>query len=74
MLARRLGKELKAALDLLPPDQRLAVLLIDLQGFSYAEAATALQAAPGTVASRVARGRASLRRARRHLAAERGWG
>lgn len=73
LMARRLARELSAALDALGPEQRLAVFLIDVQGFSYAEAAEVLGAPPGTVASRVARGRASLRERLRHLARERGW-
>ena len=73
LLARRLSCELKAALDQLPHEQRLAVLLIDVQASSYGEAASVLEVAPGTVASRVARGRARLRRALGHLARESGW-
>ena len=73
LLARRLSSELKAALDRLPQEQRLAVLLIDVQDFSYADAASILDVSPGTVASRVARGRAALRRVLGHLARERGW-
>ena len=46
LLARRLARELSAALDGLAPEQRLAVFLIDVQGFSYAEAAEALGAPP----------------------------
>ena len=73
LLARRLSGELIAALDQLPREQRLAVLLIDVQGFSYADAASVLEVAPGTAASRVARGRAALRHVLGHLARERGW-
>ena len=73
LVARRLAKEVKAALDALPEEQRLAVFLIDFQEFTYAEAAEALDAPPGTVASRVARGRAVLRARLSHLAQERGW-
>ena len=72
-LARRqLGSDLADALDKLPEDQREAVWLIDGQGFKYAEAATILDCAPGTVASRVARGRIQLRRDLRHVAREQG--
>lgn len=73
LLARRLSSELKTALDRLPQEQRLAVLLIDVQDFSYADTASVLEVSPGTVASRVARGRAALRRELGHLARERGW-
>lgn len=72
-LARRqLGHDLADALDKLPDDQREAVWLVDGQGFKYAEAATILECAPGTVASRVARGRVQLRRDLQHVAREQG--
>ena len=67
-LAHQRAGELRDALDELPSGQRLAVLLIDVQGFTYAEAAAVLDVAPGTVASRVVRGRAALRLRLRHLA------
>ena len=35
-------------------------MLIGVEGYSYAEAATVLEVPPGTVASRVARARAKL--------------
>ncbi len=71
-LARQRAGELREALDELPLAQRLAVLLVDVEGFTYAEAAAALETAPGTVASRVVRGRAALRRRLRHLAPQGG--
>lgn len=61
-LARRRAAALAAALDELPREQRVAILLVDVQGFTYAEAAAALEVPPGTVASRVVRGRHALRR------------
>lgn len=73
LLAWRLSRELKAAMNQLPREQRAAILLVDVQGFSYAETAYVLDAAPGTVASRLARGRAALRHTLGHLARERGW-
>ncbi len=72
LVRRRLGNRLSDALDRLPDDQREAVWLIDGQGFKYAEAADILECAPGTVASRVARGRIQLRRDLRHVAREQG--
>ena len=48
------------ALAALPPDQRAAIVLVDLQGFSVDEAAQVLGCPPGTVKSRCFRGRARL--------------
>ena len=49
-----------AALGRLNADQRAALVLVDMQGYSIDEAATILGCAPGTVKSRCARGRARL--------------
>ena len=49
------------ALRSLPVDQRAAVWLVDGAGYSFEQAAEILDARPGTIASRVSRGRASLR-------------
>jgi RNA polymerase sigma-70 factor (ECF subfamily) len=54
-------QELSNALAALSPADRAAVLLIDLQGFSYEEAGDVLGIATGTVASRLNRARAALR-------------
>lgn len=51
---------LRAALDALPQAQRLAVLLVDVEGFSITETADLLGVAGGTVKSRCSRGRAAL--------------
>lgn len=50
-----------AALDNLPPPFRAAVLLVDVQEFTYREAAEALDVPIGTVMSRLSRGRRALR-------------
>lgn len=52
-----------AALAQLRPDQRAPVVLRDLGGLSYEDISDILGLAPGTVRSRIARGRASLARA-----------
>ncbi len=61
---RLAGREqLEDALASLPPHDRAAVLLVDGQGFDYAAAAEVLGIPAGTVASRLNRARATLRRA-----------
>ncbi|MGH1492004.1 MAG: RNA polymerase sigma factor [Acidimicrobiales bacterium] len=49
------------ALDRLPVDQRAALLLVDDEGLSFAEAASVLDIPVGTAASRVSRARQTLR-------------
>lgn len=55
--------DLQRALAALPLDQRAAVLLVDAEGLDYDAAAAVLGVAPGTIASRLSRGRAALRAA-----------
>lgn len=50
----------RQALAELPPEQRAALILVDLQGYPVAEVARILDVAEGTVKSRCARGRARL--------------
>ncbi|HZT07175.1 MAG TPA: sigma-70 family RNA polymerase sigma factor [Chloroflexota bacterium] len=52
---------IERALAALPDEQRLAIELVDVQGFSYEESAEALGCAVGTIRSRLARGRARVR-------------
>ena len=59
----RLPEHLQAAISNLPPDFRAAVVLCDVVGMDYAEIAETLGIAPGTVRSRIHRGRALLRKA-----------
>ena len=47
------------------PDYRLMVILVDLEGLSYEEAAHAVRIPVGTVKSRLARARMQLRKALR---------
>ena len=58
------GEEQRAtvlrALETLAPDQKAALVLVDMQGYSVEEAARILDCAPGTVKSRCHRGRARL--------------
>jgi RNA polymerase sigma-70 factor (ECF subfamily) len=56
-------RALSHALLELPPPTRAAVLLVDVHGFAYDDAAAALGVPRGTIASRLNHGRAALRRA-----------
>ena len=57
---RELAMDIEQALGALPADQRAAIVLVDVEGYSVADAAVALSVAEGTVKSRCARGRAKL--------------
>jgi RNA polymerase sigma-70 factor (ECF subfamily) len=52
--------DVDAALRTLPPQQRAALVVVDMLGFSVADAAVILDISPGTVKSRCARARARL--------------
>jgi RNA polymerase sigma-70 factor, ECF subfamily len=65
--ARETALEIGAALDDLPPDQRLAIVLVDLEGWSVEEAAAIMDCPAGTVKSRCSRGRAKLAKRLAHL-------
>jgi RNA polymerase sigma-70 factor (ECF subfamily) len=54
-------EEILRALGRLPPDYRAAVLLADVEEFSYKEIAALLDVPIGTVMSRLSRGRKLLR-------------
>lgn len=58
-----LGDDIMAAIDDLPEAFRMTILLINLEGFSYDEAAEILGVPPGTVRSRMKRGRTLLQKA-----------
>lgn len=60
-LRNELAGEIQRALAELEPDQRLAVVLSDIQGLSYDEISSATGWPLGTVKSRLSRGRAQLR-------------
>lgn len=55
------SREIVEALAALSPDRRSALLLVAVEGFSYAEAAGVLGIPAGTLMSRIARGRDELR-------------
>ena len=58
--ASLLTKKIAAALTQMPEVQRSAVLLVYVEGWSYKDAAAALEVPLGTLMSRLARARASL--------------
>ena len=55
-------RDLERGLAKLPEEQRSVILLVGLEGMDYAEAAAFVNAPVGTVRSRIARGRESLRK------------
>lgn len=61
LLNQELQELIQKGLQELPLDQRVAVVLCDVQGLSYEEIAASTQTSLGTVRSRIARGRARLR-------------
>jgi len=61
LLQGELRREVEVALQTLPEEQRLAVILSDLQGLDYNEISQVMKTSLGTVKSRIARGRARLR-------------
>ena len=72
-LMSRLGEgEVTEALESLPENFRIPVLLADVEGFSYAEIAEILDVPMGTVMSRLHRGRKALQKALYDFAVDRG--
>ncbi|MBI1759483.1 MAG: RNA polymerase sigma factor SigE [Actinobacteria bacterium] len=67
-LDTHLDPDIQRALDALPPDFRVAVVLCDIEGLSYEEISATLGIKLGTVRSRIHRGRLQLREALRHRA------
>ena len=64
--------EVKAAIESLPDAFRIAVLLADVEGFSYKEIAEITEVPIGTVMSRIHRGRRALQKALHDVAEARG--
>ena len=64
--------DVTAALQQLPPEQRAALILVDMMGYGVDEAARVLEVPTGTIKSRCARGRAKLAPLLGHLRNRRG--
>ena len=63
LLNKLLRQDIEAAIDAIPAEFRAVLVLVELNGQSYAEAAEALGLPVGTVRSRLARARSRLQRA-----------
>ena len=61
ILSAAMAATLRDAINELPPDHRLALVLCDIQGLSYQEIAEVTRANLGTVKSRINRARSGLR-------------
>jgi RNA polymerase sigma-70 factor (ECF subfamily) len=72
VLDRLPDEEVQRALEALPEGFRMAVLLADIEGFSYKEIAEILDIPIGTVMSRLHRGRKALQKALWETMRERG--
>src|SRR5580658_6033352 len=66
------GAEIEEALAKVPEDFRMAVILSDIEDLSYQEIADAIDVPIGTVRSRIARGRALLRKSLQEYAKREG--
>jgi RNA polymerase sigma-70 factor (ECF subfamily) len=68
-----LDEDVQKAIDALNEDYRLVIHLVDLEGFSYKEAAEILEVPVGTVMSRLYRGRRMLEQVLLKYAREHGY-
>lgn len=71
-LNQLLRRDLERAVESLPDEYRVVVVLAELEGFTYGEIAAMLEVPIGTVRSRLSRGRALLQKALWHQAAAAG--
>ena len=63
LLAGEMDEDLARAINSMPHDYKMALLLVDVQGHSYQEVAEILAVPVGTVMSRLYRGRAKVEKA-----------
>ncbi len=61
VMRQELAEVIQEAIGRLPPDQRTALILADIEGLDYQEIADAMGTALGTVKSRLSRARAKMR-------------
>lgn len=61
VLRQELGAAIQRGLSTLPPDQRITLVLSDIEGLSYDEIAEVTHVSLGTVKSRLSRARSKLR-------------
>ena len=73
VLSKYLDEDVYKALEDLPPNFRMAVILADIEGLSYKEIAEVLQIPIGTVMSRISRARRQLQRSLWQYAQDRGY-
>jgi RNA polymerase sigma-70 factor (ECF subfamily) len=60
-LRQELGRVIQQGIERLPADQRMVLVLSDIEGLSYEEIAQVMETSLGTVKSRLSRARAKLR-------------
>jgi RNA polymerase sigma-70 factor (ECF subfamily) len=63
VVEEELDSDVARAINALPHDYKMALLLVDIQGYTYQEAADLLAVPVGTVMSRLYRGRAKIEKA-----------
>ncbi|RMH43212.1 MAG: sigma-70 family RNA polymerase sigma factor [Deltaproteobacteria bacterium] len=72
LIDRMISDDVARALESLPPEFRVAVVLCDIEGLSYKEIAEVMECPIGTVMSRLYRGRRLLQKALYDYAVEQG--
>ncbi len=61
LIKKEMQNLVQKAISMLPEEQRVMIVLRDIQGFSYKEISETLQCSMGTVKSRINRGRLALK-------------